>query len=61
MKLRRLSGLEREKIDNELKELIATIADLEFILSSEERKNELIQEQLLEMKEKYNIKFMVVT
>lgn len=54
MRLKRLSGLEREKIDKELQELIATIADLEFTLSSEERKYELIKEQLLDVKDKYS-------
>jgi len=54
MRLKRLSGLEREKIDKELQELIATIADLEFTLSSEERKHELIKEQLLDVKGKYS-------
>ncbi len=54
MRLKRLSGLEREKIDNELQELISTIADLEYTLSSEDRKLEIIKEQLLDMKDKYN-------
>ena len=54
MRLKRLSGLEREKIDKELQELITTIADLEFTLSSEDRKHEIIKEQLLDIKDKYN-------
>ena len=37
MKLRRLTGLEREKIENELKELLERIAELKAILASEER------------------------
>ncbi|MBN2604350.1 MAG: DNA topoisomerase 4 subunit A, partial [Bacilli bacterium] len=35
MRLRRLSGLERERLDSELKELMVTITDLEFILANE--------------------------
>ena len=53
MKLRRLTGLEREKIDNELKELEETIAYLRDILSSDEKVLGVIKEELLEIKEKY--------
>jgi DNA gyrase subunit A len=53
MRLRRLSGLEREKLENELKELKQLIEELEFILSSEERKLELIVEQLEEIKDRF--------
>ncbi|MET0980432.1 MAG: DNA gyrase subunit A [Candidatus Saccharimonadales bacterium] len=53
MQLRRLTGLERDKIENELKELLALIAQLEAILASETEILRIIKEELLEMKEKY--------
>jgi DNA gyrase subunit A len=53
MKLRRLSGLERERLENELKSLLATIEELEFILNNEDKKYELIREQLDDIKNKY--------
>ena len=53
MRLRRLSGLEREKLESELNDLQATIEELEFILSSEERKYEIIIEQLEDIKERF--------
>ena len=54
MKLRRLTGLEREKIENELNELLARIAELKSILESEEKVLNIIKEELTEIKEKYN-------
>ncbi len=56
MKLQRLTGLEREKIENELKELLKEIERLSAILKSEELLNELIKEELIEVKEKYSTK-----
>jgi len=53
MQLRRLTGLEREAIENELKELLALIAKLEAILSDEKEILRIIKEELLEMKDKY--------
>jgi len=53
MRLRRLSGLEREKLEGELKELVDTINDLEFTLANESRKFEIIIEQLLDIKERF--------
>ncbi len=53
MQLRRLTGLERDKIENELKELLALISQLEAILASETEILRIIKEELLEMKEKY--------
>ncbi len=53
MQLRRLTGLERDKIEEELKELLALIAKLEAILASETEILRIIKEELLEMKEKY--------
>ena len=54
MRLRRLTGLEIEKIENELAELLKTIAELEAILKSEEKINEIIRAELLEIKEKFS-------
>ncbi len=53
MKLRRLTGLEREKIENELAELLKTIEELKAILASDEKVLEVIKTELLEIKEKY--------
>jgi DNA gyrase subunit A len=53
MKLNRLTGLEREKIENELKALIEEIERLSAILKSEVLLNEIIKKELLEIKEKF--------
>ena len=53
MRLRRLTGLERSKIESELEQLRLLIADLEDILVKEERVKEIIKQELLEIKEKY--------
>ncbi len=53
MKLRRLTGLEREKIENEYAELMKLIDELRAILASEEKVLAVIREELLEIKEKY--------
>ncbi len=53
MQLRRLTGLERESIENELNELIKLIAKLEAILADENEILKIIKTELLEMKEKY--------
>lgn len=53
MQLRKLTGLEREEIENELKELHALISKLEAILSDEGEILRIIKEELLEMREKY--------
>jgi DNA gyrase subunit A len=53
MQLRRLTGLERDKIESELKELLALIKKLEEILASEAEIFRIIREELLEMKEKH--------
>ncbi len=53
MQLRRLTGLEREAIENELNELIKLIARLEEILADEKEILAIIKTELLEMKEKY--------
>ena len=54
MKLRRLTGLEREKIENELKELKEKIAYYKQVLSDESLVKKIIKEELLEIKEKFN-------
>jgi len=53
MQLRRLTGLEREAIENELNELRALIGKLEAILADEKEILAIIKTELLEMKEKY--------
>lgn len=53
MQLRRLTGLERDKIEQELKELLDLISKLEAILASETEILRIIKEELLEMKEKF--------
>ena len=56
MRLQRLTGLEREKIENELAELIKEIQALSDILKSEALLNELIKKELLEIKDKFKSK-----
>ena len=53
MRLRRLTGLEREKIENELADLLKTIEELKAILASEAKILEVIKNELLEIKQKY--------
>lgn len=53
MQLRRLTGLEREAIENELNELITLITKLENILADEKEILKIVKAELLEMKEKY--------
>jgi DNA gyrase subunit A len=53
MQLRRLTGLERQAVENELKELQQLIAKLETILADEKEILKIIKTELLEMKEKY--------
>lgn len=53
MKLRRLTGLEREKIENELNDLLKLIEELRDILASDEKVLEVIKNELLEIKDKY--------
>ncbi|WP_195183348.1 DNA gyrase subunit A [Streptococcus infantis] len=56
MRLRRLTGLERDKIQSEYNELIALIADLADILAKPERVAQIIKEELDEVKRKYEDK-----
>ena len=53
MQLRRLTGLEREAIGNELRELLALIEKLKGILADEQEILNIIKNELIEMKEKY--------
>ncbi|HEY0222498.1 MAG TPA: DNA gyrase subunit A [Lactovum miscens] len=53
MRLRRLTGLERDKIESEYQDLIALIADLADILSKPERVKKIIREELEEVKTKF--------
>lgn len=53
MRLQRLTGLEREKIDHELKELLKEIDYLEGILAHEKKLLEIIKEEILEIKDRF--------
>ncbi|MCE2068360.1 DNA gyrase subunit A [Streptococcus thermophilus] len=53
MRLRRLTGLERDKIQNEYDDLLALITDLADILAKPERVNAIIKEELDESKRKF--------
>ncbi|EAI4305427.1 DNA gyrase subunit A [Campylobacter coli] len=55
MKLGRLTGLEREKIENELAELMKEIARLDEILKSETLLENLIRDELKEIKSKFDV------
>lgn len=55
MKLGRLTGLEREKIENELAELMKEIARLDEILKSETLLENLIRDELKEIKNKFDV------
>ena len=54
LKLRRLTGLEREKIEAELDALLKEIEELKAILASEQKVLEIIKKELLEIKNKYS-------
>ncbi|SHJ84630.1 DNA gyrase subunit A [Hathewaya proteolytica DSM 3090] len=53
MKLQRLTGLEREKIEEEYNELMKLISELNAILGDEKLVEEVIKNELIEIKEKY--------
>ena len=53
LKLRRLTGLEREKIESELKELLKLIEELESILADESKVLNIIKNEMIEIKNKY--------
>lgn len=54
MRLQRLTGLEREKIESEYNDIIKLIDELKAILADEEKVLEIIREELTEVKEKFN-------
>ncbi len=54
MKLRRLTGLERNKIEEELKELLSLIDELKSILADDQKVLNIIKEELLAIKSKYS-------
>ena len=53
MRLQRLTGLEREKIEKEYEELQLLILDLKEILENEDKRMEIIKNELVELKERY--------
>lgn len=53
MRLVRLTGLERDKVEREYAELLKAIAEYEAILASEDRQNEIIYQELLEIQNKF--------
>ncbi|MEW9053330.1 MAG: DNA gyrase subunit A [Neobacillus sp.] len=56
MRLQRLTGLEREKIEEEFQSLMKLIGELKAILADEEKILEIIREELTEIKERFNDK-----
>ena len=54
LKLRRLTGLERDKIEAELEALLAEIEELKALLASEQKILEVIKKEMLEIKAKYS-------
>ncbi|SMQ59309.1 DNA gyrase subunit A [Bacillus sp. OV166] len=56
MRLQRLTGLEREKIEEEYQNLVKLIAELKAILADEEKVFEIIREEMNEIKERFNDK-----
>ena len=53
LRLRRLTGLERDKIEEELKNLLLEIEELKSILASEQKVLDIIKKEMLEIKNKY--------
>ena len=53
MRLRRLTGLERDKIEEEYNNLIAYIKELEEILADEEKLLQIVRDELIEVREKF--------
>lgn len=56
MRLVRLTGLEREKIESEYQDLLKAIADYKEILASKDRINQIIHEELMEIQRKFGDK-----
>ena len=53
MRLQRLTGLERDKIEKEYQELLITIENLKTILASEEKQKQIIRDELSDLDKKY--------
>lgn len=53
MRLQKLTGLEREKVDQEYRDIVDRIAEYRDILSNRDRQNEIIKEELTDLKERY--------
>ncbi|MCC5915338.1 MAG: DNA gyrase subunit A [Balneolaceae bacterium] len=53
MRLQKLTGLEREKIDQEYRDIVDRIAEYREILSNREQQNEIIKQELLDLKDRY--------
>lgn len=56
MRLQRLTGLEREKIDNEYNELVKLVSELKAILENPDKVYEVIKEEVTEIRDKYGDK-----
>ncbi len=56
MRLQRLTGLEREKIEQEYNDLLAVISDLQSILDSDEKKYSIIKQEVIDLKTTYGDK-----
>lgn len=54
MRLQRLTGLERQKIEEEYEELLKLITELKTVLANEEKLLDIIREELLDIKTRYN-------
>jgi DNA gyrase subunit A len=53
MKLQRLTGLEREKIEAEYRELMKLIDDLQFILNNQDKRMQIIKDELTDLKNRF--------
>ncbi|MFO7896510.1 MAG: DNA gyrase subunit A [Candidatus Cloacimonadales bacterium] len=53
MRLQKLTGLEREKVENEYNEIVKTVEDLRDILAKRERRMQIIKDETSEIREKY--------
>jgi DNA gyrase subunit A len=53
MRLQKLTGLEREKIDQEYRDIVDRISEYREILSNREKQNEIIKQELLDLKDRY--------
>ncbi|BDU49438.1 DNA gyrase subunit A [Haliovirga abyssi] len=56
MRLQRLTGLERDKIETEYKELLKVIDELKFILGNDSKVFEIIKDEVIELRDKYGDK-----